>query len=73
MEISKICLAAEVATHRAVATWSRRPTLSRSRRDDPSHRNWTEGGSGPTPPRTTPKMGKQPHKGERIMLNMLES
>ncbi|MQL70516.1 hypothetical protein Taro_002828 [Colocasia esculenta] len=31
------------------------------------------GGSGATPPGTTPKTGKQAHKGEGIMLNMLES
>ncbi|MQL89394.1 hypothetical protein Taro_021980 [Colocasia esculenta] len=48
----------------AVATRSRPPRSSHSQ---------TEGGSGATPPRTTPKAGKQPHKGEGIMLNMLES
>ncbi|MQL76976.1 hypothetical protein Taro_009376 [Colocasia esculenta] len=53
-----------VATGQAVATRSRPPRASRSQ---------TEGGSGAAPLGTTPKIGKQPLKGEGIMLNMLES
>ncbi|MQL69000.1 hypothetical protein Taro_001307 [Colocasia esculenta] len=73
----EICLTAEVVTHRAVATWSRRPTLSR--RPEPSrpgrgtqeHRDPIAGGSsGTLLPEIVPKheMGKP--QGEGSMLNM---